>query len=114
LFAFPVIVIGGINFAALSLIVSSRVSEFEQFQFFFAVLFPLVFLCGTYFPLSRLPALMQYVLWVIPLTSAVDVIRCLISGQATPWFWLKLFYLLLTTVLFVEIALRFLSKRLID
>ena len=48
---------------------------FGQFQFFFAVLFPLIFLCGTYFPLSRLPFAMQCALWVIPLTSVVDIIR---------------------------------------
>jgi len=114
LLAFPVIVVGGINFAAASLIFASRVDEFEHFQFFFAVLFPLVFLCGTYFPLNRLPAAMQGVLWAIPLTSVVDVIRCLVSGQPTPWFAVKICYILFTTVLLLEVALRSLADRLID
>jgi lipooligosaccharide transport system permease protein len=112
--AFPIIVIGGINFAALSLIVASRAREFEYFQFFFAVLFPLIFLCGTYFPLDRLPVVMQYALWVIPLTSVVDVIRAIISGSGTAYFTVKLVYVLLTTVLLVEVALRSLTSRLID
>ena len=112
--AFPIIIIGGINFAAISLVVSSRVSEFEHFQFFFAILFPLVFLCGTYFPLNRLPELLQYILWVIPLTSVVDVIRGIISGEGTPLMGLKIFYLLATTVIILEMALRSLGKRLID
>jgi lipooligosaccharide transport system permease protein len=114
LLAFPIIVVGGIQFAAISLIFASRVKEFEHFQFFFAVLFPLVFLCGTYFPLNRLPDPFQYALWAIPLTSVVDVIRSLVSGQETPLFFLKLSYVIATTVLLVEIALRWLADRLID
>lgn len=114
LVAFPIIAVGGINFAAVSLVVSSRAREFEQFQFFFAVLFPLIFLCGTYFPLSRLPFAMQCALWVIPLTSVVDVIRAVISGTGTAYFFWKLAYVLLTTILFVEIAMRSLSRRLIN
>ena len=112
--AFPVIVLGGINFAALSLTVSARVTEFEQFNFFFAILFPLVFLCGTYFPLSRLPDPLEAALWLVPLTHAVDLIRALISGAGTPFFFLKLAYLLGTTALFVELALRSLARRLIN
>lgn len=112
--AFPIIIIGGINFAAISLTVSSRVTEFEQFNFFFAVLFPLIFLCGTYFPLNRLPDAMEYVLWIVPLTCVVDIIRALISGSPTPYLILKIVYLLVTTVMFMEIALRSLAKRLID
>ncbi len=114
LLAFPIIVMGGINFAAISLIFASRVTEFEQFQFFFAILFPMVFLCGTYFPLGRLPEALQYVLWVVPLTSVVDVIRALVSGDGTPFFFAKLFYVIFTTVLLLEIALRSLAARLID
>jgi lipooligosaccharide transport system permease protein len=112
--AFPIIVVGGVNFAAISLIVSSRAREFEHFQFFFAVLFPLIFLCGTYFPLDRLPVGMRYVLWLIPLTSVVDVIRALISGTGTAYFAWKLLYVLLTTIVLVEVAMRSLARRLID
>ena len=112
--AFPIIVIGGINFAAISLTVSARVTEFEQFNFFFAVLFPLIFLCGTYFPLDRLPDVMEYALWAVPLTCVVDVIRALISGSGTPYLVLKIVYLLVSTGVLVEIALRSLAKRLVD
>ncbi len=112
--AFPIIVIGGVNFAAISLIVSSRAREFEHFQFFFAILFPLIFLCGTYFPLDRLPVAMRCVLWLIPLTSVVDVIRALISGMGTAYFGWKLLYVLATTIILVEIAMRSLAGRLID
>ena len=112
--AFPIIVIGGINFAAISLTVSSQVSEFEHFQFFFAILFPLIFLCGTYFPLNRLPEIMQYILWLIPLTSVVDIIRACISGTDTPYLFLKILYLCVTTTALVEMALRLLARRLVN
>ena len=114
LVAFPIIVVGGVNFAAISLIVCSHAKEFEHFQFFFAVLFPLIFLCGTYFPLARLPFGMQCVLWLIPLTSVVDVIRALISDTGTAWFAWKLLYVFATTIALLEIAMRSLARRLID
>ena len=112
--AFPIIVVGGVNFAEISLIVCSRAKEFEHFQFFFAVLFPLIFLCGTYFPLDRLPFGMRCVLWLIPLTSVVDVIRALVSGTGTAWFAWKLLYIFATTIVLLEIAMRSLASRLID
>ncbi len=114
LLAFPILVVGGIQFAAVSLLFASRVNEFEHFQFFFAVLFPLVFLCGTYFPLSLLPFAFQVPLWAIPLTSVVDVTRALVSGSGTPLFFVKLAYVVVSTVILVEIALRSLANRLID
>ena len=112
--AFPIIVVGGVNFAAVSLIVCSRAQEFEHFQFFFAILFPLIFLCGTYFPLDRLPFGMRCVLWMIPLTSVVDVIRALISGTGTAYFAWKLLYVFASTIVLVEISMRSLARRLID
>ena len=68
---------------------------------------------GTYFPLDRLPLAMRCALWLIPLTSVVDVIRALVSGSGTAWFTWKLFYVLATTVVFLEIAMRSLARRLI-
>lgn len=114
LIAFPIIAVGGINFASISLIVSSRAREFEHFQIYFAILFPLIFLCGTYFPLDRLPFALQCVLWVIPLTSVVDLIRAVISGAGTAFFAWKLLYVLVTTIGFVEISMRSLERRLIN
>jgi hypothetical protein len=57
---------------------------------------------------------MQCVLWVIPLTSVVDVIRAVISGEGTAYFGWKLLYVLVTTIVLVEIAMRSLGRRLID
>ncbi len=112
--AFPIIIIGGLNFAAIALSVSAKAKEFEHFQFFFAIIFPVIFLCGTYFPLSRFPVYVQNVLWILPLTSVVDLTRALITGNGTPWLLAKLAYLILSTTLIIELALRLMSKRLID
>lgn len=113
-FSFFIIALGGMNFAAISLCVSAKAREFEQFQFFFAIIFPLVFMCGTYFPLSSFPEWLQYILWLIPLTHVVDITRGLISGAGTPFILYKIVYLVVSTIIVVEIALRLMARRLID
>lgn len=112
--ALLVVAVGGVNFAAISLAVSAKAREFEQFQFFFAVMFPLTFICGAYFPLSNFPPLVQNALWLIPLTHIVDVTRGLISGSMVPYMGLKLAYIAASTVFVLEVALRLMAKRLID
>lgn len=112
--AFPIIIIGGMNFAAVALSVAAKAKEFEHFQFFFAVIFPVVFLCGTYFPLNRFPESFQNVLWILPLTSVVDLTRAIITGDGTPWFLAKLAYLVISTILIIELALRLMYRRLIN
>ena len=57
---------------------------------------------------------MQCFLWLIPLTSVVDVIRALVSGTGTAWFAWKLLYVFATTIVLLEIAMRSLANRLID
>lgn len=114
--ALPVILIvtlGGVNFAALSVLVASKVPDFEHFNIFFALMFPLTFVCGTYFPLSRLPETLQTALWVFPLTAVADLTRTLFTSSHDPYFFLKLFYLFLSTLLLIEISIRSFEKRLV-
>ncbi|MEW6171512.1 MAG: ABC transporter permease [Bacillota bacterium] len=50
---------------------------------FFVV--PLTFLCGTLVPLDRLPAALQHLVWLLPLTPATSVVRAGFTGQPVPW-----------------------------
>jgi len=112
--SFVIILIGGVNFAAISIAVTSRVKEFEHFMFFFAAVFPLIFISGTYFPIDRMPVAAQYVMWLLPLTHIVDTTRAMISGLGTPYLYLKLLYVFISTAFLVELAVRLLAERLID
>lgn len=109
-----IVFIGSINFAATSLIVTSKIPNMEYFNFYFAgFVFPTLFLAGTYFPLERLPEFVKIIMWILPFTSTVDTTRAIIVQQIDNFFWLKLAYVLTSTIVLVSYAMYSLKKRLI-
>lgn len=113
-FVFFMIFLGSVNFSSFSAAYASKIPDFEYFNFYYAILFPLTFVCGTYFPLHRLPDALQYSVWVFPLTSVVDVIRTHILQRPDAFFYAKFGFIFCSTVLFVEISLRSFRARLIQ
>ena len=60
----------------LGLFIAVSVSEvFEAQTFSNFVRFPMIFLCGLFFPVSTLPAFLQPLSFALPLTYGVDVLR---------------------------------------
>lgn len=65
------------------------------------VILPMTFLCGTVFPVEKMPEAVGWVIDVLPLTSASDCIRSAALGTDFPWIsmavllcWAVAFYLL--------------------
>ena len=107
--------VAGIHFAALSLNITSRVHSTEYFNFYLSgIIFPIQMLTGAYFPLSRIPEALQPLAWAIPLTSMIDLTRGMMLGRLGWYSLLELAYILVTTVIFVELALRSMRRRLIQ
>jgi len=68
------------TFLALFIAVSvSEVFEAQTFSNFFR--FPMLFLCGLFFPIERLPGWLQPLSYALPLTYGVDVLRGSILGS---------------------------------
>lgn len=112
--ALIIVMLGSINFAATSLIVTSKIPNLEYFNFYFAgFVFPTLFLAGTYFPLDQLPGFIQYAIWILPFTSTVDTTRSIIVQQSDSLFWIKLLYIFVSTIFLVSYAMGSLKKRLI-
>jgi lipooligosaccharide transport system permease protein len=104
----------GVQFAALSLLITSKVRQTEYFNFFLSgVIFPVQMLTGAFFPLSRIPEVLQPVAWAVPLTSAIDLTRGIMLDRLGAHSLLELAYLLVTTLVFTELALRSMRRRLI-
>jgi ABC-2 type transport system permease protein len=84
-----VVFIAGVLFVAvastfLGLFIAVAVSEVFEAQTlsnFFR--FPMVFLCGLFFPIERLPIILRPLSYFLPLTYGVDVLRRAISGGNT-------------------------------
>ena len=107
--------LGGLNFGALSLFITSRIHQTEYFNFYLSgIILPAELLTGAFFPVSRLPEFLQLVAWVIPLTSLIDLTRAMMLDRLQWTSLLELAYILVTTAIFLELALRGMRRRLIS
>jgi lipooligosaccharide transport system permease protein len=56
--------------------------SYDFFLYYFTLaITPMVLLCGVFFPVTQLPAFLQQVSVVLPLTHAIDLARPLINGR---------------------------------
>lgn len=97
------IVLIAISSAFLGLFIAVTVSEvFEAQTFSNFFRFPMVFLCGLFFPISRLPVFLRPLSYVFPLTYGADALHAAIRQAGVRPVWLNLSILLLfCLVLFV-------------
>ena len=83
LLALPVLGCVGITFASIALVFNALAKGYDFFTYYFTlVLTPMTFLSGVYFPIEQLPLWLQRVSHVLPLTSAVELVRPLVLGHA--------------------------------
>ncbi len=68
------------TFLGLFIAVSvSEVFEAQTFSNFFR--FPMIFLCGLFFPISSLPVFLRPLSYLLPLTYGTDILHGAINGQ---------------------------------
>jgi ABC-2 type transport system permease protein len=68
------------TFLGLLIAVSaSEVFEAQTFSNFFR--FPMLFLCGLFFPISSLPVFLRPLSYLLPLTYGADILHGAIDGQ---------------------------------
>lgn len=66
------------------------------------VILPMTFLCGTMFPVDKMPDAIAYIVTVLPLTPASDCVRASALGADFPW--LSLAIMLVWGVVFFMVA----------
>ena len=85
LLALPVLGFVGITFASIALVFNALAKGYDFFTYYFTlVITPMTFLSGVYFPVEQLPAWLQAVSHVLPLTAAVEIVRPLVLGEWPP------------------------------
>jgi len=81
LWIIPLSLLVGLCFASLGLIVTALAPGYEFFMYYFTlVITPMTLLCGVFFPVDQLPAVLQTVSAMLPLTHAVDLARPLLNN----------------------------------
>jgi lipooligosaccharide transport system permease protein len=79
----------------------------------FLFITPMALFSGTFFPLTLLPTLLQYIALVLPLTHLVAIMRMLTLPDLTGMAVLNLVYMILVTAIFCIIGINLMRRRLI-
>jgi len=107
-----VLTLGALWVAALSLAVTASIRDINHYNFYLAFVFSYLWVSGAYFPLERLPQFAQMLAWIVPVTSAVDVARDLMTGRVSWKLLAETLYLIVAFVVTAEMALRWMRRRL--
>ncbi|ATX82156.1 lipooligosaccharide transport system permease protein [Mariprofundus ferrinatatus] len=80
LFALPVIFLTGLAFAGPALAICAISPSYDFFLYYFTLaVTPMFLFCGVFYPIDTLPAFIQVIAQVLPLTHAVALIRPLLT-----------------------------------
>ena len=107
-----VILIGAVGLSAMALAYTASISSIYQYSYFIGMAFSSLWICGAYFPVDRLPLPLQFLSWILPVTSVVNLSRDLMIGRLDVWSLLQLAWVLVSALFFWEIALCRLEKRM--
>jgi ABC-2 type transport system permease protein len=78
----PMVAILSLGLSGLGILIASFMHSQQGFQVLIQILiFPLIFLAGVFFPISNVPAWMEFISKVNPLTYGVDAIRQIFLGS---------------------------------
>jgi ABC-2 type transport system permease protein len=87
--AIPAIVLIAATSTFLGLFIAVSVSEvFEAQTFSNFFRFPMIFLCGLFFPIERLPIFLRPLSYILPLTYGADILHGAFSANNTMLFGL--------------------------
>jgi lipooligosaccharide transport system permease protein len=120
--AIPLAFFGGLMFSSIAMCFTAAAPNIDFFNYpSFLFLTPMFFLCGTFFPLSRLPSGAQGIaLAILPLTQLVNLSRGALNGHLEPILGLSATTLVLyslawvipVTIFFFILSINLMKKRL--
>lgn len=81
---FPVLIVLSLSLSGLGVLVASRMRSQQGFQLIIqALVFPMIFLAGVFFPVNNVPAWLSVLSKIDPVTYGVDAIRQLFLGGSS-------------------------------
>jgi lipooligosaccharide transport system permease protein len=108
----PVVLLVGLTFSALGLCFNALASGYDSFSYYFTlVLTPMIFVSGVYYPMGNLPEWLAVLASILPLASAVDLVRPLVVGSLPENIFPKVLHLVVFAVAAFYIALALTRRR---
>ncbi len=112
--ALPVSYLIGLTFGALAMVMTATATTIGAMNNFFTLfILPMFWVSGVFFPLDRLPEIVQRLAWFLPLTPASALVRGLVSGDMSIWMlaWTAELFVFMAVGLWL--ASYFMRRRLI-
>jgi lipooligosaccharide transport system permease protein len=104
----------GLVYGGFGLIMTALAPSYDFFTYFFTlVLTPTLLLSGVYYPVDRMPSLLQAIAHALPLAHAVDLARPLLAGRMPGAVALHLLVLATYAALAFYVALVLTRRRLL-
>lgn len=113
----PVVFLCALCFCACALFAMSCARGFEFFNYFFALwVTPAFLFCGVFFSIDRYPDWVQHLVYLLPMTHMIEVIRPLMVGLPMDplMITMHLVYVAALGILALTAAHHKLQKRLMD
>jgi lipooligosaccharide transport system permease protein len=107
--------LAGLMFASIAMCFTAIVPNIDSFNYpTHLFITPMVLFCGTFFPITILPANLQFVAQLfLPLTHVVIIVRNLTTGVFNFSMLLDLIWILAVTPVFFILSINLMKKRLI-
>jgi lipooligosaccharide transport system permease protein len=112
--AWPAAVLVSGTFAAIALCITSFARRIEDFDVVMGlVVLPMFLFSGIFFPVSRYPEALQWVVQVVPLYHGVELLRQLTTGRVDGMLALHAIYLAAIGTIALAVAMRRLERALV-
>ena len=115
LMAIPLAFLAGLMFAGIAMCFTAVTPGIDTLNYpSFLLITPMALFSGTFFPLTLLPEVLQYIaLALLPLTHLVALMRMITLPALTGLLMLHLAWIILVTAIFCIIAINLMKRRLI-
>lgn len=81
LLCIPILLLIGLAFSGLALAITATAPSYDYFSYYMTLFItPMFILCGVFYPVSSMPAFVQGLIQILPLTHAVALVRPIVTG----------------------------------
>lgn len=113
LLSVPILFLGGLIFAEISLLVTAVIPGIDSFNYFYTLyMTPMYLFSGIYFPVETLPAFMKDLSFFSPLYHLVRICRSFALGDIGPVAW-DIAWIVVAALLLSPYPFRLMRRRIV-